>query len=161
MASNPTSQEKQTQRPKKLRSACDTCHQTKVRCSGGNPCQMCQHVRAECIYSPSSRKGRPKGTRPRKSLEQEKRASNRQEDVTVDVATGEACARRKQLEHAGELSSSDVEPNIPGNDLEDLALPDEYREMLCSSSAIPWPGMNGLHMNDVRIHLCFLPEFID
>lgn len=158
MSSNTVSQEKQTQRSKKLRSACDTCHQTKVRCSGGNPCQMCQHMRAECVYSPSGRKGRPKGTRPRKVLEQENRMTILQSDTTdnaVSIETGTKSHSRqasgKQHAQAGE--PSDLDCNIFGSDLEDLTLSEEYREILSSSSATAWPRRMNLATNDVRSHL--------
>jgi hypothetical protein len=51
-----------TMQTRKLRSACDICHQAKTRCSGGNPCTGCRVSGAECIYSVSNRLGRPKGT---------------------------------------------------------------------------------------------------
>lgn len=51
-----------TMQTRKLRSACDICHQGKTRCSGGNPCTGCQNSGAECTYSVSNRLGRPKGT---------------------------------------------------------------------------------------------------
>lgn len=50
-----------TMQTRKLRSACDLCHQGKTRCSGGNPCTGCQNSGAECTYSVSNRLGRPKG----------------------------------------------------------------------------------------------------
>lgn len=51
-----------TMQTRRLRSACDICHQGKTRCSGGNPCTGCQNSGAECTYSVSNRLGRPKGT---------------------------------------------------------------------------------------------------
>ena len=54
---------------KKLRSACDSCHQTKVRCSGGQPCEKCEKIGFDCVYSVSERTGRPKDTRNKKTLE--------------------------------------------------------------------------------------------
>jgi hypothetical protein len=47
----------------KLRSACDKCHETKVRCSGDIPCQGCLTSRSLCFYSVSNPLGRPKGTK--------------------------------------------------------------------------------------------------
>lgn len=55
---------------RKLRSACDICHQGKTRCSGGNPCTGCQNSGAECTYSVSNRLGRPKGTTKYKTQRQ-------------------------------------------------------------------------------------------
>ncbi|EED16355.1 C6 finger domain protein GliZ-like, putative [Talaromyces stipitatus ATCC 10500] len=53
---------KSSLQPRKLRLACDTCHQAKTRCSGGMPCTTCQNSRYECVYSISNQLGRPKGT---------------------------------------------------------------------------------------------------
>jgi hypothetical protein len=47
----------------KLRSACDSCHRTKVRCSGGVPCETCTIYGNTCFYSYSGRLGRPRGTK--------------------------------------------------------------------------------------------------
>ena len=47
----------------KLRSACDRCHQTKVRCSGDMPCQGCLSLKSLCFYSVSNPLGRPRGSK--------------------------------------------------------------------------------------------------
>ncbi|KAH1815110.1 hypothetical protein KXX35_004404, partial [Aspergillus fumigatus] len=60
-------------KPRKLRSACDACHRSKTRCSGGNPCTRCHEYMSPCTYSYSSRCGKPKGARSRKTLEREQR----------------------------------------------------------------------------------------
>jgi hypothetical protein len=49
--------------PKKLRSACDACHASKMRCFGGSPCVGCQGSGIECVFSVRNRQGRPKGVR--------------------------------------------------------------------------------------------------
>ncbi|CRG86402.1 hypothetical protein PISL3812_03408 [Talaromyces islandicus] len=56
-----------TQTPK-LRSACDSCHEAKVRCTGGTPCVHCKNHRHDCHYSVAARIGKPKGSRNRKTL---------------------------------------------------------------------------------------------
>ena len=53
----------------KMRTACDICHHSKVRCFGGNPCEGCQKSGARCKYSQSNRVGRPKGVRNKRTLE--------------------------------------------------------------------------------------------
>ena len=53
----------------KMRTACDICHHSKVRCIGGNPCEGCQKSGAWCKYSQSNRVGRPKGVRNKRTLE--------------------------------------------------------------------------------------------
>ncbi|KAI5861142.1 hypothetical protein GGS23DRAFT_577198 [Durotheca rogersii] len=55
----------------RLRSACDSCHQSKIRCSGGNPCSTCEWSQTRCTYSPGSRLGRPKGSKNKRSLMRE------------------------------------------------------------------------------------------
>lgn len=54
---------------KKLRTACDACHQSKMKCSGGTPCSNCRDSRYNCCYSLSNRSGRPKGTKNKRTLE--------------------------------------------------------------------------------------------
>lgn len=49
----------------KFRSACDRCHDTKVRCSGDMPCQACLVSKSLCFYSVSNPLGRPRGTKNR------------------------------------------------------------------------------------------------
>ena len=62
---------------KKLRTACDICHQAKMKCSGGTPCNGCRDSGYECSYSVSNRIGRPKGTKNKRTLERMSR--NQQE----------------------------------------------------------------------------------
>ncbi|KAI4240694.1 MAG: hypothetical protein LQ352_007577 [Teloschistes flavicans] len=50
----------------KIRSACDVCHRTKVRCTGDIPCEGCVNSGNLCFYSYTGRLGRPKGTKSRK-----------------------------------------------------------------------------------------------
>ncbi|KAL9125522.1 MAG: hypothetical protein Q9217_005279 [Psora testacea] len=56
-------------KPKKLRTACDVCHQAKMKCSGGRPCDGCRDSGYDCSYSVSNRIGRPKGTKNKRTLE--------------------------------------------------------------------------------------------
>ncbi|KAL1963680.1 hypothetical protein VTN77DRAFT_7884 [Rasamsonia byssochlamydoides] len=51
---------------KKVRSACDTCHNAKMKCSGGSPCAACSSSGYQCRYSVSNRLGRPKGAKNKK-----------------------------------------------------------------------------------------------
>lgn len=73
---------------RKLRSACDICHQGKTRCSGGNPCTGCQNSGAECTYSVSNRLGRPKGTT--KYRAQRQRAVNTSSALSGITRSGSA-----------------------------------------------------------------------
>ncbi|KAK0707077.1 hypothetical protein B0T26DRAFT_609555, partial [Lasiosphaeria miniovina] len=53
-----------------VRSACNACHQFKIRCSGGEPCQPCRDSMFLCTYSPGRRLGRPKGSKNKRTLMQ-------------------------------------------------------------------------------------------
>ncbi|KAH8600637.1 hypothetical protein B0O99DRAFT_667881 [Bisporella sp. PMI_857] len=73
----------------KLRSACDKCHETKVRCSGDVPCQGCLTSRSLCFYSVSNPLGRPRGTK-KKQIRGGSRGNNTWD--RDDVANGDAMA---------------------------------------------------------------------
>ncbi|WPH01837.1 Hypothetical protein R9X50_00469100 [Acrodontium crateriforme] len=48
----------------RLRSSCDLCYASKVKCSGTKPCDTCRRVTlAECKYSHVKSVGRPRGSR--------------------------------------------------------------------------------------------------
>jgi len=64
---------------KKLRTACDICHQAKMKCSGGSPCNGCRDSGYECSYSVSNRIGRPKGTKNKRTLERMSRNQSENE----------------------------------------------------------------------------------
>ena len=64
---------------KKLRTACDICHQAKMKCSGGTPCQGCRGSDHECIYSVSKRIGRPKGTKNKRTTDRTSRQQSEKE----------------------------------------------------------------------------------
>lgn len=52
----------------RLRSACDSCRQSKVKCSGGSTCSRCLKQGVPCKYSLASRAGKPKGSRNKATL---------------------------------------------------------------------------------------------
>lgn len=54
----------------RLCSACDACRQSRVKCTGGNPCQRCGNNGANCHYSVSLRNGRLKANRVQKPAAQ-------------------------------------------------------------------------------------------
>lgn len=68
---SPTSTQRSASDHKKLRSACDACHQCKVKCSGGSPCFRCTTKGLLCRYGYQNRAGKPKGSKNRKTLERE------------------------------------------------------------------------------------------
>lgn len=57
---------------KKLRAACDRCHQAKTKCSGGEPCNSCSSSGDQCHYTAIIRTGRPKGARNKRTQAQMK-----------------------------------------------------------------------------------------
>lgn len=79
-----------TSQPRQLRSACDICHEQKVRCSGrGSRCTRCykkyvvkslnlpkgayvHNSDLVCHYSYIGRRGKPKGSKNKKTLEKER-----------------------------------------------------------------------------------------
>lgn len=79
-----TSQDRETNKhqSKKLRTACDICHQAKMKCSGGTPCQGCRGSDHDCIYSVSKRIGRPKGTKNKRTADRMSRQQSEKERKT-------------------------------------------------------------------------------
>lgn len=55
----------------RLRSSCDSCHRSKIKCSGSNPCSACLGSQSTCTYSRSSKLGRPKGSKNKRTSTQE------------------------------------------------------------------------------------------
>ena len=55
---------------RKYKAACDQCHNSKVKCSGGDPpCKRCADAKLRCHYSLAARIGKPPGSKNRKTLE--------------------------------------------------------------------------------------------
>ncbi|KAL7622424.1 hypothetical protein AAE478_007929 [Parahypoxylon ruwenzoriense] len=57
--------ETQTPVAHKVRTACDVCHKSKMKCSRGNPCVACARAGNQCRYSISNRLGRPPKAAPK------------------------------------------------------------------------------------------------
>ncbi|PYI02486.1 hypothetical protein BO78DRAFT_422531 [Aspergillus sclerotiicarbonarius CBS 121057] len=55
-------------RSRRLRFACDACHNAKTRCTGGDPCQKCEAADIACQYSYTAKLGKPKGSRNKRTL---------------------------------------------------------------------------------------------
>ena len=84
------SREKDSPKPhptKKLRTACDVCHQAKMKCSGGTPCAGCRDSGYPCCYSVSNRIGRPKGTKNKRTLD---RMSRKRSEASDKSDSGQA-----------------------------------------------------------------------
>ncbi|KAJ3497694.1 hypothetical protein NLG97_g1696 [Lecanicillium saksenae] len=102
----------------KLRTACDNCQLSKVRCSRGKPsCWRCSQSGIACVYSPLRRTGRPpknsdnsassqggKGTSRRGSTNNTKSRSPR---VVTQVPSPDSTGRNRPSPHDG--TASDVQ----------------------------------------------------
>ncbi len=94
------SREQDTIKPhptKKLRTACDVCHQAKMKCSGGTPCAGCRDSGYECCYSVSNRIGRPKGTKNKRTLD---RMSQKRSGASDNSDSGQASPVQAQTSMA-------------------------------------------------------------
>lgn len=67
-----------TEEPK-LRSACDACRRSKVKCSGGTVCARCYKQDVICHYSLACRAGKPKGSKNKATLKKLERAHSKQQ----------------------------------------------------------------------------------
>ena len=98
---------------KKLRAACDRCHQAKTKCSGGSPCQSCAAARLseQCQYSFTTRTGRPKGAKNKKTLAQAQGKSKHQVESDsshdhISPAESSNSGSLRQAQVAGPYSST-------------------------------------------------------
>ena len=82
---------------KKLRTACDVCHQAKMKCSGGTPCAGCRDSGYGCSYSVSNRIGRPKGTKNKRTLD---RMSRKRSGASDKSDSGQASPVQAQTSMA-------------------------------------------------------------
>ncbi|KAF2639739.1 hypothetical protein P280DRAFT_470361 [Massarina eburnea CBS 473.64] len=78
----------------KFRSACDRCHDAKVRCSGDMPCQGCIVSKNLCFYSVSSVLGRPRGTKNKTSRRRAATSTASDGQTTSNADGGGATAKR-------------------------------------------------------------------
>ena len=92
----------------RLRSACDVCHQSKVKCSGGNPCRGCQKIGISCNYSSSNQNGRPRGVKNKKTIQrmQAAAAANAASNATRE----DASRKTMQQTPPGTASESKLSP---------------------------------------------------
>ena len=104
------SQDRETNKPpsKKLRTACDICHQAKMKCSGGTPCQGCRGSDHECIYSVSKRIGRPKGTKNKRTTERTSRQQSEKERKSHKSERESQVPASKPS--AGQISGAQTQP---------------------------------------------------
>ena len=143
-----TSQDREANKPlsKKLRTACDICHQAKMKCSGGTPCQGCRSSDHDCIYSVSKRIGRPKGTKNkrtadranRQQLDKERKSHKGERESQVPVSTSSSGQiSRPQTQPVAFDKGTGQQPVMMGSTSIDM--------LLQSASHIPYslPGFEG------------------
>ena len=152
---------------KKLRSACDSCHQNKVRCSGDTPCRTCENLDMQCVYSVSNRIGRPRGTKNKKTLDRLNKAGESEQQNQRKAEPAEDETMQRQNNAAQEVfSSGGMHPQLselqtqmgtnqscgplsagitPDLDTLDLSLPDGDDSLLAMlDSTASWPIYNDL-----------------
>ena len=103
------------QAPKKLRAACDNCHQGKVKCSGGHPCEKCEKGGLSCVYSVSNRIGRPRNSRNDKTLERIRRSQQDQESPRSTVSEDADRSERRASSSVTPISENIEDPLLTHN----------------------------------------------
>jgi hypothetical protein len=79
--------------PKKtgrLRSSCDSCHRSKIKCTGSNPCAACLGSQNTCTYSRGSRLGRPKGSKNKRTSSIQENSSTGRVEAPQDTTKVDA-----------------------------------------------------------------------
>lgn len=117
----------------RTRSACDACHQSKIRCSGGNPCISCSVSDSPCNYSAISRLGRPKGSRNKRTLVNQASEGGHN---NADSEVSEAYSNGRPLRTPGQSYSMKRQVHR-----EDMPQPDD-RHNAHSDSPIPTHTMS-------------------
>lgn len=148
----------ETMQTRKLRSACDICHQGKTRCSGGNPCTGCQNSGAECTYSVSNRLGRPKGTT--KYRAQRQRAVDT--SSALSSTTRSSSATSEPYKNPSQLNDSMI-VDPPSNIAQDAFVvpsPKSFWELM-SQETMPGPDfllnddLNGIQNMLIEVNILF------
>ncbi|KNG89655.1 hypothetical protein ANOM_002349 [Aspergillus nomiae NRRL 13137] len=110
----------------RLCSACDACRQSRVKCTGGNPCQRCGNNGANCHYSVSMRNGRLKANRVQKPAAQasppysgtptgrHNRGSSRDLHMNDGLSANTSTISAPQSISNDGLSSCDTDPSFTG-----------------------------------------------
>ncbi|KAE8143854.1 hypothetical protein BDV38DRAFT_276923 [Aspergillus pseudotamarii] len=86
----------------KLRTACDNCQLSKVRCSRGKPsCWRCSQSGVKCVYSPLRRTGRP----PKNNVNNA--ATQRERAASTRLSTGNSLQNRSPRDIITQKASPD------------------------------------------------------
>ena len=128
---------------KRLRSACDACHQAKTKCSGTNPCLSCQISATLCTYSPCNQPGRPKGSKNKPNLIHVKEQKGEHLESSR-LHTHSSPGLRQPQTFWSEPIDFDLTPSVLDSDT--------FVEQLCNASA-PSEGMENHLFEQVRLIL--------
>ncbi|KAI1407384.1 hypothetical protein F5Y13DRAFT_174970 [Hypoxylon sp. FL1857] len=111
----------------RLRSACDSCHKSKIRCSGGNPCLTCLISKGRCAYSLGNRLGRPKGSKNKRAVRNESKSKRDETREDKDGNNSGGCRgpdpEQRQGQHQQDPMPAefDIEHGFHANLPEDIA----------------------------------------
>ncbi|RAL12638.1 uncharacterized protein BO97DRAFT_451197 [Aspergillus homomorphus CBS 101889] len=95
---------------RKIRSACDSCHNMKMKCSGGQPCMTCKRYKHTCTYSAPNRIGRPKGSKNKTTTSPATRAALSKDTVETEIWNWDQ-PQSPLLMHDGRLNAPTVSPS--------------------------------------------------
>jgi hypothetical protein len=119
-----------TNSPKKLRSACNACHEVKLKCLGGQPCSRCRDKQIECVYRHAARIGKPKGSRNKKTLERLKQAQAQAGSEQAELNTSEVSDTIQVAETRAYCNSTrPCAPSVLAIDLETESPEDGVEEL--------------------------------
>ncbi|KAL7905033.1 hypothetical protein GGI35DRAFT_461665 [Trichoderma velutinum] len=133
----------------RLRSACDACHQLKVRCSGYLPCDSCTESCRTCVFSMSNRLGRPLGSKNKRAAivgGKETQSLANQKNITRNKGPREARKARKRssihLEDQVNLSPRPIiaTQNIAGS----ASVPSDNSSSPKSNGQSPFTDVNSM-----------------
>ena len=98
--------------PGKIRSACDTCHRLKVKCSGHVPCEGCLNSGSSCFYSYSGRLGRPRGTKNRRPAGHEDTSMGNAPEVDKEASSGQESPSRTSDQYRTHPFGQTQQPSV-------------------------------------------------
>ena len=116
----------------RLRSACDSCHQSKIRCSGGNPCSTCEWSQSRCTYSLANPLGRPKGSKNKRTLTGE--SSNERNKTQRERASSSAEVVQWESAHQ-QQQPQQQQQQLPPPPLDAMASEFDYKHGFDAASA--------------------------
>ena len=111
----------------KLRSTCNQCTLSKVRCNKRKPtCQRCQTHNFRCVYDRSRRQGKPRSSQQQRSLDG---------PSTSYPAQSELCNWPNAYNNESMDPLAELTRLLPGDDMVDYSLWTDADAMLSSASS--------------------------